>query len=245
MKTSLLLAFLLLVTPFLFSNTLDITNTSVITNISVITNTLNVKSIKKQPSISPYFAIVSTMGSVSSVGGGAPNHSVPTLWINLEGIIPVGIKNFYLYTQFRTSFFIGKSTEPFSSLLPIIHMESLKMGFLFGVGGIVGDWRNTDKKGSYVTVNGGFVFEGAYHNALFVSKFTPTKSSLLENFYHIGFEVNSRYHYSFGKYKTMSVGFTVGYLYSPIAGDPFYLGLQRNIVYFHMLNYGFSLGYHF
>ena len=225
MKKSLLFLFLLLNPFVLFSNTLNIT--------------------KIPSSIPSFFSIVTTMGGVSSVGGGAPKHTTPTLWINLEASIPIGVKNFYIYTQFRNSFFISKSTDPFSSLLPIIHMENFKMGFLLGFGGVVGDWRNTEKKGSYITFNSGFVFEGAYHNTHFVSKFTPAKSSLLENFYHIGLEINSRYHHSFGKYKTLSLGFTMGYLYSPIAGDPFYLGLQRNIVYFHMINYGLSLGYHF
>lgn len=225
MKISLLLIFLLLTPLFLFSNTLDIT--------------------KKQSSIPSFFSIVSSVGSVSSVGGGVPRHTVPTLWLNLEGSIPVGVKNFYIYTQFRNSFFIGKSSDPFSSLLPIIHMESFKMGFLFGFGGVVGDWRTPNNQGSYITFNSGFVFEGAYHNTHLKSRFTPTKSSLLETFYNIGFEINSRYHHSFGKYRIISLGLTLGYLYSPIAGDPFYLGLQRNVVYFHMLNYGVSFGYHF
>ena len=200
----------------------------------------------KTPATTPYyFSIVTTIGGVSSIGGGAPKHSSPTVWVNLEWAIPVGVKNFYIYTQFRNSFFIGKSLDPFSSLLPVIHMENFKMGFLLGFGGVVGDWRNPENKGSYITFNSGFVFEGSYHNGHLKSKFIPIESNLLENFYNIGIEINSRYHYSFGKYRDISLGFTMGYLYSPISGDPFYLGLQKNIVSFHMLNYGVSFGYHF
>ena len=225
MKTSLLLL-LLLLNPFtLFSNSTNAT--------------------KNPSSIPSFFSIVYTIGTISSVGGGAPNHSVPTLWINLEGNIPVGVKNFYIYTQFRTSFFISNPSYPFSSLLPIIHMESLKMGFLFGFGGIVGDWRTTDNTGSYITLNGGFVFEGAYYNRYLESIFIPIDSSLLENFYHIGFEINSRYHFVLGKHQIFSLGLTLGYLFNPVAGDPFYLGLQKNIVFFHMLNFSLSIGHHF
>ena len=222
MKTYILLLFLLLNSFPLFSKTI------------------------KKPATTPYFfSIVSTIGGVSSISGGAPNHTSPTLWLNLEWAIPVGVKNFYLYTQFRNSFFIGKSSDPFSSLLPIIHMENFKMGFLLGFGGVVGDWRNTEKKGSYITFNSGFVFEGSYHNGHVDSQFIPIESSLLESFYNIGFEINSRYQYSFGKYQTLSVGFTMGYLYNPISGDPFYLGLHKNIVSFHMLYYGISFAYNF
>ncbi|MDK2818918.1 MAG: hypothetical protein KFW21_05665 [Spirochaetota bacterium] len=203
------------------------------------------KTTNSQHTLPSIFAIVYSIGSVASVRGGAPQHSVPTLWINLEWNIPINIKKYYIYTQFRSSFFISNPADPFSNLLPIIHMENFKLGFLFGFGGLVADWRTDNNTGSYITVNGGFVFEGSYYSRSLSSKFIPISSSLLESFYHIGFEINSRYHFILDKHQILSFGLTVGYFFNPIAGDPFYLGLQKEIVFFHMLNYNFSIGLHF
>ncbi|MGL5956693.1 MAG: hypothetical protein ACRC0X_08910 [Brevinema sp.] len=187
----------------------------------------------------PYISIYTIFGGVSTLpNSGSPHHTLPTMWLILDGRIPIGYNKIYLYAQFRSSFFLGESKIPISVILPVIHMESTKLGFLLGLGGILHDWRTNDI-GWHVALNGGIVFEGAVNNP-FISLQSTT-----ERFFNIGVEINTIFYYNFKKHIGLNLGFHLGYLYSPFSGDPFYLGLQNQVTFFHMMNYGLSFGIQF
>ncbi|MGL4676257.1 MAG: hypothetical protein ACRCWI_01145 [Brevinema sp.] len=202
----------------------------------------NIQAQNQKKLIPPYFSIYTIFGGVSTLAnGGSPCHTVPTMWLIFEGHIPIGYQNLYLYTQFRSSFFIGQSNSIISAILPIIHMESTKLGVLLGVGGIVYDQRKNNI-GWYISLNGGIVFEGA------VRKFptsNPLNPDIPERFLNIGTEINTIFYYNFKKYFGLNIGFHWGYTYSPFSGDSFYLGLPNQIVFFHMMSYGISFGMNF
>lgn len=189
----------------------------------------------------PYFIIMTTFGGVSAVGGGAPkSYTLPTAWITLEGRLPVTHPKVYLYTQFRIALPLDTPDFPFSEILPAINMSNIRIGALFGIGGIVGDWRNKDLTGWHITVNTGLIIEGGVH-----SYYMAHISSYSSKFLNIGWEVNTRIFHNIKPYFGMSLGAQFSYLNGISSGDSFYLGIQQLIVSYHMLSYGFSIGIHF
>lgn len=192
------------------------------------------------PILHPYLSFFTILGGSSSLlGGGSPNNTVPTsTWI-LSGRIPVYKDNFYLYLQLRASFFLGKSSFPLSTVLPIIQMENAKIGTLIGVGGIVADWR-TEGVGWHIAINGGLVLEGGVSNN-FIS-FSDIPNGKIYQFFAFGPEINIMTHYSIHRYFSLNIGFHLGYRLNPFSGDPFYQDKTTNSTYFHTMNYGISFG---
>lgn len=184
----------------------------------------------------PYLSLFTIISGISTLsGGGSPDYTVATSTWVLSGRIPIYQKKIYLYAQLRASFFLGQSSFPLSTVLPIIQMENSKLGGLFGLGGIVGDWR-VNQLGWQIALNGGFVFEGGIANS-----FIPFKGATAQ-FIAFGPEINVMSHYSFHKFFTLNIGFHLGYRFNPFSGDPFYLDRMENSTYFHTIEYGFSVG---
>lgn len=192
----------------------------------------------------PYFSIYSVFGGISTLpNSGAPRHSTPNTWLIFDGYIPVGHDKLYIYTQFRTSFYMGESSFPVSAILPIMHMENTKLGMLIGLGGIIKDWR-IDDVGWHFRVNGGFVLEGGVSNN-FIELDFDMMEVLADRFINIGLEANTIFYYNIKKHFAVNIGFHLGYQYSPYNGDSFYYGSQRTYVPFHYMTYGGSFGLSF
>ncbi len=194
----------------------------------------------------PYFSIFNIFGASTVLpNSGSPDYTTSNAWIILAGYIPVNHDKLYIYTQFRTSFYMGESSYPLSTIQPIMHLENTKIGFLFGLGGIVKDWRQNDI-GWHIRLNGGFVFEGGVANA-FIEIDEDRFRVLYDRFFNLGAEVDTIFYYNVKKHIAVNLGIHIGYQFSPYSGDVFYIeGVnQRSYVYFHYMTYGISAGISF
>ncbi|MGL4388164.1 MAG: hypothetical protein ACRCTJ_02065 [Brevinema sp.] len=191
-----------------------------------------------------YFGIVQRIGSISRVGGAAPEITVPFATTLFEFKIPISTSKSYFYTQIRVSIPLMYSEKPFALLLPIINMEAVRLGGGFGFGGTVFDVRGSNNIGWLISVNGAIIVEAGVHSHAIpnlLEKITTSKS--IENqLINAGFEFNMRASYTIRPHLNFILGADFGYLYAIGTGDPFYVNMQKTIASFHTLTYALSFG---
>ncbi len=189
----------------------------------------------------PYVSVYNIFGGASTLyGGGAPNYTLPLSTLVIDGHIPIGEPFTYVYLQARFTFYMGESSFPLSSVLPIAHMENTKVGLLIGGGAIVKDCRIRGK-GLNVMVNGGMLLDIGIENKY--TGLTADLDSLPSNtFVGFGAEINTIIAYNFTKHFGINFGLHLGYMFNPFSGDAFYSGRNSGTTYFQTIHYGLSLG---